>query len=200
MPDLKEATERANQFSNLLEKGDANSLQKALSELGGALERGAQDAGEQRRVVRREPLPAGEQDHVRGPAQAGRPGGRRALAGRRQRRAGAGDWTTKLAKEMAAEMDKFVAETREKLETLRSRLGTPTPRELGEDGDDELKRAQESAKQMRRLLPEREWGEAKKEAERAVSSLRRLRRELDEKAQAEAPSASAASWRSSTRR
>ena len=182
LPDLKKAAEQANQFSNLLEKGDANSLQKALSELGGALsdvrkmlENNAESFGESR--FQQENKTMAETMRKLGDLE----GDERSVAG--DSGALAQEMDEKLAQEMAAEMDKFVAETREKLETLRSRLGTPTPRELGEDGDDELKRAQESTRQMRRLLPEQEWGEVKKEAERAVSSLRRLRKELDEKAQ-----------------
>jgi chemotaxis protein histidine kinase CheA len=92
-----------------------------------------------------------------------------------------------LSKKMAAELDKFLAESKEKLERLREKLGASAPRELSEDSADELKRSQESAKQMRRLLPERDWGEAKKEAERAVSSLRRLRRQLDDRANSKRP-------------
>ena len=182
LPDLKKAAEQANQFSNLLEKGDPNSLQKALSELGGALsevrkmlENNAESFGESR--FQQENKTMAEALRKLGDLE----GDERSVAG--DSGALAQEMDEKLAQEMAAEMDRFVAETREKLETLRSRLGTPAPRELGEDGSDELKRAQESTRQMRRLLPEREWGEVKKEAERAVSSLRRLRKELDEKAQ-----------------
>jgi hypothetical protein len=182
LPDLKKAAEQANQFSNLLEKGDANSLQKALSELGGALsdvrkmlENNAESFGESR--FQQENKTMAETMRKLGDLE----GDERSVAG--DSGALAQEMDEKMAQEMAAEMDKFVAETREKLETLRSRLGTPAPRELGEDGNDELKRAQESTRQMRRLLPEQEWGEVKKEAERAVSSLRRLRKELDEKAQ-----------------
>jgi hypothetical protein len=55
------------------------------------------------------------------------------------------------------------------------------PGEAGENASDELQRAQESVKQLRRLLPAKEFGEAKKEAERASSSLKRLRRNLDDR-------------------
>ena len=65
----------------------------------------------------------------------------------------------KLAKELAAEMDQFLAETREKLEKLRSRLGTPAPRELADDGAGRAEARPGERQQMRRLLPEREWGE-----------------------------------------
>jgi chromosome segregation ATPase len=67
------------------------------------------------------------------------------------------------------------------VEALRKKLGTPEPRELGEAADDELKKAQESVKQLRRLLPAKELGEAKKETERAASALKRLRKALDDK-------------------
>jgi DNA repair exonuclease SbcCD ATPase subunit len=186
LPDMKKAAEQANQFSNLLEKGDPSSLQKALSELGGALsevrkmlENNAESFGESR--FQQENKTMAEALRKLGDLE----GDERSLAG--DSNSLAQEMDEKLAKEMSAEMDRFVAETREKLETLRNRLGTPAPRELGEDGTDELKRAQESARQMRRLLPEREWGEVKKEAERAVSSLRRLRKELDDKNQGKRP-------------
>jgi hypothetical protein len=182
MPDLKEAAERANQFSSLLEKGDPSSLHKALSELGGALddvrkmlEGNSESFGENR--FQQENKTMSEALRKIGDLE----GDERSLAG--DSNALAQELDDAMAKQMAAELDKFVSDTKEKLEKLRNRLGTPAPRDLGEDAGDELKRAQESARQLRRLLPEREWGEAKKEAERAASSLRRLRRELEDRAQ-----------------
>jgi hypothetical protein len=183
MPELGEALDKAKSFANLLEKGDPGSLEKALSELGESLERvrhmlgnNAQDFDESR--FPQENKAMSEAMKKLGDLE----GDERALAG--DSNVLAEEVESALEKERAAELDKFLNETREKLDRLRSRLGTPKPRELDEDSEDELKRAQESAQQMGRLLPDREWGEARKEAERAVSSLRRLRRNLEKKSEA----------------
>ncbi|HEY0714779.1 MAG TPA: hypothetical protein VGF45_19010, partial [Polyangia bacterium] len=183
LPNLDEAMEKAKSFSNLLEKGDPNSLEKALSELGDSLERvrnmlgeNAQEFGENR--FPQENRAMSETLQKLGDLE----GDERALAGDSSDLAK--EVEERLEKERAAELDKFLNETREKLERLRNRLATPRPRDLNDDAADELMRAQESAKQMQRLLPEREWGEARREAERAVSSLRRLRQELEKRGEA----------------
>ena len=190
VPDLQKAMERANQFSSLLEKGDPSSLQKALSELGSELddvrkmlEGNADSFGESR--FQEENKALSETLKKIGDLE----GDERSVAGDSSQLAQELD--DAMAKEMAEEMKKVEESTKEKLERLRSRLQSMPPRELSEDGGDELKRAQDSAKQMRRLLPEREWGEAKREAERAASSLRRLRRELDERQQSKRPTSPA---------
>jgi hypothetical protein len=183
MPELGEALDKAKSFANLLEKGDPGSLEKALSELGESLERvrkmlgnNAEEFGESR--FPQENKAMSEAMKKLGDLE----GDERALAG--DSNVLAEEVESALEKERAKELDKFLDETREKLDRLRSRLATPKPRELDEDAEDELKRAQESAQQMGRLLPDREWGEARKEAERAVSSLRRLRRNLEKRAEA----------------
>ncbi len=182
MPDLGKAMDRASEFSNLLEKGDTKSLHKALSELGGALsdvrkmlEGNSEAFGESR--FAQENKAVSEALRQIGDLESDE----RMLAGDSSNLAE--ETEQQAAKARAAEMDKFLAEARDKAERLRRRLGKNPPDELSDDGQDELKRAQESAKQLRRLLGEREWGEGKKEAERAVSSLRRLRRELDQRQQ-----------------
>ncbi len=182
MPDLSKAMERASAFSNLLEKGDPKSLQKALSDLGSALgdvrkmlEGNAESFGENR--FAQENKAVSEALRQIGELESDE----RMLAG--DSSALAEETEQQAAKARAAEMDRFLAEARDKAEKLRRRLGKSAPEDLSEDGQDELKRAQESAKQLRRLLGEHEWGEGKKEAERAVSSLRRLRRELDRREQ-----------------
>jgi hypothetical protein len=182
MPDLSKAMDRASEFSNLLEKGDAKSLQKALAELGSALgdvrkmlEGNAESFGENR--FAQENKAVSEALKQIGELESDE----RMLAGDSANLAE--ETEQQAAKARAAEMDRFLAEARDKAEKLRRRLAKAPPEELSEDGQDELKRAQESARQLRRLLGEHEWGEGKKEAERAVSSLRRLRRELDRREQ-----------------
>ena len=191
MPELGEALDKVKSFANLLEKGDAGSLEKALSELGESLEQvrkmlgsNAQEFGESR--FPQEHKAVSEAMKKLGDLE----GDERALAG--DSNVLAEEVEAALEKERAGELDKFLNETREKLDRLRSRLGTPRPKDLDEDSEDELKRAQESAQQMGRLLPDREWGEARKEAERAVSSLRRLRRNLEKRTEARRPRGAAA--------
>ena len=182
MPNLDKAMDRASEFSNLLEKGDVKSLHKALAELGGALsdvrkmlEGNSEAFGENRFAQENKAMSEALKEI--GELESDE----RMLAGDSSNLAE--ETEQAAAKARAAELDKFLAEARDKAERLRRRLGKSPPEELSDDGQDELKRAQESAKQLRRLLGEHEWGEGKKEAERAVSSLRRLRRELDQRQQ-----------------
>ena len=186
MPNLSEALNRAQEFSELLEKGDEASLQKALGELAEALSDvrnmldGNADAFGETRFAQ-ESKAMNETRRKIGDLE----GDERALAA--DSNALAREVDKDMAKDMAEELDAFVAETREKLSQLKRRLGQAEPRELSEDGGDELKRARESAEQLERLLPDHEFGEAKSEAKRAVSSLRRLGRELEQRAKAKRP-------------
>ena len=180
MPNLDEAMEKAKSFSDLLEKGDPNSLEKALSELGDSLQRVRSMLGDNAEQFEQSRFPQENRAMAETLQKLGDlEGDERSLAG--DSAALAQEIEEKLEQERAAELDQFLKETREKLDRLRNRLATPQPRDLDEDSEDEFKRAQESAKQMGRLLPEREWGEARREADRAVSSLRRLRQDLEKR-------------------
>jgi hypothetical protein len=86
-----------------------------------------------------------------------------------------------MARKMKGQSDELVAKAKEKLEALRKKVAGAPPREAGEQGGEELQRAQESVKQLKRLLSSKEFGEAKKEAERTSGSLKRLRRNLDDR-------------------
>ncbi len=182
LPQLDDVMEKARSFANLLDKGDAGSLERALNELGESLQRvrsmlgnNAQEFGENRFPQENKAL--SETMKKLGDLE----GDERSLAA--DSAALAAETEAALEKERAAELDKFIEETKDKLERMRTRLAQQKPRELDDDSEDELKRAQESAEQMSRLLPEREWGEVRKEAERSVSSLRRLRQNLDKRAE-----------------
>ena len=88
-----------------------------------------------------------------------------------------------MEKRMRAQIDELVKKEVEKVERLKQRLATiPSGREgsLAE----ELERARDSARQMRRLLGARDLSEAKAEAERAEGSLERAAEHLDEIAEA----------------
>jgi hypothetical protein len=106
-------------------------------------------------------------------------GDQRGVAGDSQSLAGEVDG--EMARRMKGQAEELVQKAREKVEALRKKLAGAAPREAGENADDELKRAQEAVKQLRRLLPAKEFSEAKKESERAANSLRRLRRSLDDR-------------------
>lgn len=179
MPDAQKALEKANELSRALDKGDQSSLKKALSELGDALkdlqsmlQKNSDDFGGERFGPEQKAL--GEMMKKVGDLE----GDERALSDDGQR----------LSKELDAEaqkrlegrMDQLLAEAQKKVDELRRKLATPMPREVGDEQEDDLRKAQESAKQLRRLVPEKDWGEAKKEAERVASSLRRLNRGLQD--------------------
>lgn len=180
MPDMKEALAKAEKLDQLLEKGDAQSMSQALSELGKQLEslqksldKNADDFGGER--FQQENRTASEMMKKLGDLE----GDQRAVAGDSQSLAGEVDG--EMAKRMKEQADELVARAKEKLEALRKKLAVAPPRDSGEAAEDELKRAQESVKQLRRLIPAREFGEAKKEAERETQSLKRLRRAIDDR-------------------
>ena len=82
-----------------------------------------------------------------------------------------------MERRMRGQIDEFIKKEVEKVERLKQRLaGIPSGREgsLAE----ELERARDSARQMRRLLGERDLSEAKTEAERAEGSLERAAEHL----------------------
>jgi hypothetical protein len=180
MPDMKEALQKAEKLDALLEKGDAASMSQALSELGKELEalqksldKNADDFGGER--FSQENRAATELMKKLSDLE----GDQRGVAGDSQSLAGEVD--SEMARKMKGQSDELVAKAKEKLEALRKKLAGAPPREAGETGGEELQRAQESVKQMKRLLSGKEFGEAKKEAERTGGSLKRLRRALDDR-------------------
>jgi hypothetical protein len=180
MPDLKDAMAKAEKLDQLLEKGDSQSMQQAMSELGRTLEdlqrmldKNAGDFGSDR--FPQESRVASDLMKKIGDLE----GDQRGVAGDSQSLAGEVD--SELTKRLKGQAEEIAQRAKEKVEALRKKLASQPPRELGEVGEDELRRAQEAVKQMKRLLPAKEWGEAKKESDRAASSLRRLRRSLDDR-------------------
>jgi predicted nucleic acid-binding Zn-ribbon protein len=179
MPDVQEAMKRADELSRALEKGDPTSLKKALSELGDALkdlqsmlQKNSDDFGGERFGPEQKAL--SEMMKKIGDLE----GDERSLSddGRRLSR----ELDAEAQERLEGRMEALLDEAQKKVDELRRKLATPMPREVGADEEDELRRAQDSAKQLRRLVPEKDWGEAKKEAERVASSLRRLNRGLQD--------------------
>jgi hypothetical protein len=180
---------KAEKLDQLLEKGDAASMSQALSELGKqledlqkALDKNAEDFGGER--FGPENRMAGEMMKKLSDLE----GDQRAVAGDSQSLAGEVD--AEMSKRMKGQAEEAVARAKEKLEALRKKLAGAPPRDVGETAGDELQKAQESVKTLRRLLPAKEFGEAKKEAERTANSLKRLRRALDERAERRPPTPS----------
>lgn len=182
MPEMKEALEKASRLDQLLEKGDSKSLQDALSDLGNTLEslqrmldRNAEEFGGER--FPQENRMASEMMKKLSDLE----GDQRSLAGDAQ------GLTKEVEEEMARRVEQqkeqALALARQKADQLRKKLGATPPRDLGEVGTDELKRAQESAKSLRRHLQAKDWGEAKKEVERVGGNLKRVQRSLEDRAQ-----------------
>jgi hypothetical protein len=182
MPDLKNVADQARKLDEMLEKGNDADLERALSELGNdlaglrkMLDQNADGFGTERfpqenRVVADLMKKIGDIE-----------GDERAL--HKETQAAADRQQAEMEKRMRTQIDDLVKKEVEKVERLKQRLsGIPAGREgsLAE----ELERARDSARQVRRLLGERDLSEAKAEAERAESSLERAAEHLDEIAEA----------------
>jgi hypothetical protein len=178
MPDMKAVAEQARKLDDLLERGDEAGLSKALSELGENLKSlrqmldqnlegfGAERFPQENRVVAELMKKIGDLE-----------GDERAL--QKETQALADRQEAEIEKRLKGQLDEFLKRENEKVERLRSRLaGVPT-------GDpesalaEEIERARDSAKQMKRLFAERDLAEAKGEAERAASSLDRASEHMD---------------------
>ena len=85
-----------------------------------------------------------------------------------------------LERKLKGQMDEFIKREEEKLERLKQRLGSVPTSDPESALSEEIERARESAKQMKRLFAERDLAEAKGEAERAASSLDRAADDLSE--------------------
>jgi len=183
LPDLKGLADQARKLDEMIEKGDDADLEKALSQLGDDLRGmrkmldqnldgfGAERFPQENRVVADLMKKIGDIE-----------GDERAL--QKETQGVAEKQEAEVERRLKGQLDDFLKREVEKIERLKQRLaGVPT-------GDpesalaEEIDRARESAKQMRRLFAERDLAEAKGEAERAESSLERAGEHLDEMAQA----------------
>jgi hypothetical protein len=173
LPDAQHALAKASELDALLEKGDARSLDQALAELGEALA-SMRDLMEQ---------------NADGFFTARFPQERRALA-ELQRKLGdlegdernLADDSDKLAREidgvmrrqLAERQSELVARAKQKLEAIAAKMaGTPL-REISSTAETATISVRENIRQLRRLLPAKEWSEARREAERMVIGLSQL--------------------------
>lgn len=178
LPDARKAMALAERLDALLAKGDARSLGDALDELGDSL------------AALHDMLEANAGDF----ANARFPEESRALAELKRRlsdlegdqRAVAEDGRVlakevdgELARRLAAQQGELLAKLRQKLEEIGRRLEGGPPRELGESAEMATQGARESVRQLRRLLPAKEWNEARREAERLADGLGHVQRIVD---------------------
>jgi hypothetical protein len=183
LPEMKNLQEQARKLDEMIERGDDADLEKALSELGDQLRGmrkmldqnldgfGAERFPQENRVIADLMKKIGDIE-----------GDERAL--QKETQAISEKQEAEVEKRLKGQMDELMKREGEKIERLKQKLsGVPT-------GDpesalaEEIDRARQSAKQMRRLLGQRDLAEAKGEAERAESSLERAGEHLDELAEA----------------
>jgi hypothetical protein len=88
-----------------------------------------------------------------------------------------------VQKRLKGELDEFLKREGEKVEKLKQKLNSVPSKDPESALSEEIGRARESAKQIRRLLSERDLAEAKGEAERAAGSLDRATDHISEMAE-----------------
>jgi hypothetical protein len=172
LPDTKTVAESARKLDDLLSQGDPGAMSQALSELGKdlrglreMLDENAEGFGEGRfpqenRVISDLMKRIGDLE-----------GDERALAGETQ---GLSDkQEAEIEKRLQGQMADWARKEAEKVERLRQSLGELRTGDPESPLTEEVDRARESAKQLKRLLGERDLAEAKGEAERATQSLDR---------------------------
>ncbi len=168
LPDMKEVADQARKFDELLEKGDAGDLEKALAELGTDLRGlrqmldqnlegfGAERFPQENRVVAELMKKIGDLE-----------GDERTL--QKETQGLSEKQEAELERHLKGQMEDFIKREEEKVERLKQRLGAVPTSDPESALSEEIERARESAKQMKRLFAERDLAEAKGEAERAAS-------------------------------
>jgi hypothetical protein len=180
-PDLKEVAAQAKKFDELLEKGDTGDLEHALAELGNDLRGlrqmldqnldgfGAERFPQENRVVADLMKKVGEIE-----------GDERSLEKETQGLAERQE--AEVGKRLAGQLEDFLKREGEKIDKLKQRLSSVPTGDPESALAEDIERARDSAKQMMRLLGERDLAEAKGEAERAANNLDRAADHLQESA------------------
>jgi hypothetical protein len=173
LPDTHKAAELAERLDSLLAKGDARSLDEALAELGNslnslreALDKNAAGFGETR--FPQESRALAELERKIGDLE----GDQRMVAD--EGRSLAKEVDGELARRLESQQAEFMAKAKQKLEQIQRKMARPLPRELGSSAEAANEGVREDIRQIRRLLPAKEWNEAQREAERMVSGLDHL--------------------------
>ncbi len=173
MPDTRKAMEQVARLDSLLAKGDAKSLEDALSELGDSLsslrdmlDKNAGDFGNAR--FPQETRAVAELARKLGDLE----GDQRSLAD--DGRSLAKEVDTELGRRMEAQQAELLAKAKQKLDQIQRKLASGLPRELGSSAETAVGSVRENVRQLRRLLPAKEWSEAESEAERMATELGHL--------------------------
>jgi hypothetical protein len=182
LPDLKAVAAEARKFDDLLEKGDPGDLQQALAQLGDDLRGLRQMLDQNLDGFGAERFPQENRAAAELMKKVGEiEGDERGLE--KETQGLADKQEAEVDKQLKGQLDDFLKREAEKIDRLKQRLaGVPAgdpESALAED----LERARDSAKQMMRLLDERDLAEAKGEADRAASNLDRATEHLQESAE-----------------
>ena len=173
MPDARKAMEQAARVDSLLAKGDTRSLEDALSELGDSLsslrdmlDKNAGDFGNSR--FPQESRALAELTRKLGDLE----GDQRSLAEDGQSLAKEVD--SELSRRVEAGQAEFLAKAKQKLDQIQRKVAGTLPRELGSSAETAASSVRENVRQLRRLLPAKEWNESQREVERMADGLAHL--------------------------
>jgi hypothetical protein len=183
LPDMKSLQAEARKVDDMLEHGDEHDLERALGQLGDDLRQMRKMLDQNLDGFASERFPqenraVGDLMKKIGDIE----GDERAL--QKETQAIADKQEAEVQRRLQSQMDDFVKREVEKVEKLKQRLTGVATGEPESAVSEELERARDSAKQLRRLFAERDLAEAKGEAERAESSLERAGEHLDDMAEA----------------
>jgi hypothetical protein len=179
LPDLKAVAERARKLDDMLERGDTGDLSKALSELGDDLRGLRQMLDENVDGFGGERFPQENRAVAELMKKVGDlEGDERALE--KETQALAEKQEAEVQRRMHGQLEDFLKKEGEKLDKLKQRLSSVEAGDPESALAEDVERARESAKQVARLLAERDLAEAKGEAERAAGSLDRAADHLQE--------------------
>ncbi|HEY4184746.1 MAG TPA: DUF4175 family protein [Polyangia bacterium] len=178
LPDTRALAERAKRLDDLLAQGDSKAMGQALSDLGKDLQSlrqmldenaegfGAERFPQENRVVSDLMKKIGDLE-----------GDERAVAGDTKALADKQDAETE--KRLRDKLAEWTRLENDKIEKLKQKLGEVKTGGSESALSEEVERARENARQLKRLLGERDLAEAKQEADRAVTNLDRLTEHLD---------------------
>ncbi|HEX3694980.1 MAG TPA: hypothetical protein VH374_06280 [Polyangia bacterium] len=179
MPDIKEIADKAKKFDELLEKGDESSLNKLLSELGEDLQSLRQSLDQNADAFSAERFPQENRAVSELMKKIGDLEGDQRLL-QKETQGLADKQEAEVERRLKGQIDDFVKRENEKVEHLKQRLQQAPAGAVESALSEEVERARESAKQVKRLLAERDLAEAKGEAERAASSVDRAITRMNE--------------------
>lgn len=179
MPDTRKLAERAKRLDDLLAQGDSKAMGQALQDLGKDLRElrqmldqnaegfGAERFPKENRVVSELMKKIGDLE-----------GDQRAVAGDTKSLADKQDAETQ--RRLRDKLAEWTRQENEKIEKLKQKLGEVKTGSAESALSEEVERARENARQLRRLIGERDLAEAKQEADRAMANLDRLNEHLDD--------------------